>query len=101
MSENTLTCANEGCEVSFEQKTHNQKYCSDECCRLATNRRIMEKYYERRDQRQGKARYCKSCDVTKLSRYNDGQICGACRVKNEIAANNSVIDMLTNASWAS
>lgn len=101
MSDNTLTCANEGCEVVFEPKTHNQKYCTDECCRLATNRRIMEKYYERRDQRLGKARYCKSCGVTKLSRYNDSQICGSCRVKKEVAANNSVIDMLASVSWAS
>ena len=98
---NTLVCANDGCDIEFEPKTHNQKYHSDECCRLATNRRIMEKYYEKRDQRLGKARYCKSCGVTKLSRYNDAKICGACKLKREIAANNSVIDMLADASWAS
>lgn len=101
MEEGMLICANEGCEVAFVAKTHNQKYHSDECCRLATNRRIMEKYYARRDQRQGKTRLCKSCGVTKLSRYNDSQICGACSLSSEIKANSSALDMLVNASWAS
>lgn len=100
MTDNTLTCANEGCDIEFEPKTHNQKYHSDECCRLATNRRIMEKYYARRDQRQGKTRYCKICGETKLSRYNDSQVCGSCKLSSEIKANNSVADMLANASWA-
>lgn len=93
-------CAREGCEETYERKTHNQKYHNDECCRLATNQRIMEKYYAKRDQRQGKTRYCKSCEETKLSRYNDSQICSACKAKSEINANNSVIDMLINASLA-
>jgi hypothetical protein len=101
MSDNTLTCANEGCETTFEQKTHNQKYCCDECCRLATNRRIMEKYYAKRDQRQGKARYCKQCGLTKLSRYNDSLVCGPCKVQKEVSANNSVMAMIASASLAS
>jgi hypothetical protein len=33
------------CKNDFEFKTHNQKYCSQQCCRVATNKRIMEKYY--------------------------------------------------------
>jgi len=58
----------------------------------------MQKYYAKRDQRQGKTRYCNSCGVTKLSRYNDTQICSACKTKKEIEANNSVLDMLLKAS---
>ena len=43
-----MICANTECAKEFDSKTHNQKYCSDECCRVATNRRIMEKYYEKK-----------------------------------------------------
>jgi len=43
-----VICSREDCGKEFNQKTHNQKYCSDECCRIATNRRIMEKYYEKK-----------------------------------------------------
>ena len=42
-----MICHNKECSKDFEAKTHNQKYCTDECCRVATNRRIMEKYYEK------------------------------------------------------
>ena len=100
MSENTFVCAREGCEVNAERKTHNQKYCTDECCRLATNQRIMEKYYAKRDQRQGKARYCKICQETRLSRYNDSPICSSCKSQKEVAVNNSVLDMLAGVSWS-
>lgn len=98
LSEELLTCANEGCEETFLPKTHNMKYHNDECCRIATNRRIMEKYYERQAQRQGKTRYCKVCNTTKLSRYNDSQICSPCKTSREVSANDSVINMLMNAS---
>ena len=43
-----MICAREECGIEFEQKTHNQKYCSDECCRIATNKRIMDKYYKKK-----------------------------------------------------
>lgn len=92
-------CANEGCEVEFQPKTHNMKYCSAECCRVATNRRIMQKYYDRRDQKAGKARFCKKCRVTRLSRYNDSQVCGACSLATVAAANNAVANMFANVVW--
>lgn len=64
------------CDEPFDRKTHNQRYCSAECCRLATNERIMERYYERRDNRRGRERVCgrTGCE-TKLSRYNDDDYC--------------------------
>lgn len=93
-------CAREDCGEKFDRKTHNQKYCTDECCRLATNTRIMEKYYERRDQRQGKTRFCRACGETKLSRYNDSQVCSACKTKREVSANNAVAEMFSRASIA-
>lgn len=92
-----LICANEGCDNQFTPRTHNMKYCSDACCKLATNRRIMEDYYEDRARLKGVDRWCKNC-TTKLSRYNKGKICAACQTKAEVEAKNSVIEMLSNAS---
>lgn len=94
-----IICARTDCEVNFERNTHNMKYCSAECCRVATNRRIMEKYYDKRDQRQGKIRFCTSCTTTKLSRYNDGKICSGCENQQNVSSNKSVADMLSSISW--
>lgn len=93
-----ITCARKDCDIEFQPATHNQKYCCAECCRIATNQRIMEKYYDRRDQRQGKARYCNKCE-SKLSRYNDSQICSSCELKQSVNANRSVADMLLSVTW--
>ena len=71
-------CDYEPCGKEFDRKTHNQKYCDAECCRKATNERIMQRYYEKRDAKSGAiARSCQRCDI-KLSRYNEGNFCGAC-----------------------
>lgn len=72
-----MICSNKECAKEFEAKTHNQKYCTDECCRIATNRRIMEKYYEKKAIKNGAHRICKNCK-TKLSRYNQSNICSTC-----------------------
>lgn len=72
-----MICANKECSKDFDAKTHNQKYCSDECCRVATNRRIMEKYYEKKAIRNGAYRACKKCKAS-LSRYNESELCSAC-----------------------
>lgn len=96
-TDNQVECDRPGCEVLFAKKTHNQRYHNDECCRLATNAKIMEKYYERRDQKMGKPRTCKTCKKTKLSRYNDSQVCAACSSKWNESINNSVMEMLATA----
>jgi hypothetical protein len=72
-----MICLNKECKKEFNPKTHNQKYCTDECCRIATNKRIMEKYYEKKGIKNGAVRHCKSCK-TKLSRYNQNSICSVC-----------------------
>lgn len=100
MKKEKLVCANDGCENLFTKKTHNQLYCSDECCRIATNKKIMQKYYEKRDQRLGKPRFCKECKTTKLSRYNDNKLCSACQMRNEENIKNQVIEMLSNTMFA-
>lgn len=64
-------CANPECQLEFVPKTHNQKYHSDECCKIVTNKRIMEKYYENKERR-SRPRKCQVCG-TSLSRYNDDE----------------------------
>lgn len=75
-----MICSNKECAKEFDAKTHNQKYCTDECCRVATNRRIMEKYYEKKAIKNGSIRLCIKCKA-KLSRYNTETICAACEKK--------------------
>ena len=35
-----MKCAYKECGKEFTPKTHNMKYCSDECCRIATNENV-------------------------------------------------------------
>lgn len=72
-----VNCARAECGKTFTKTTHNQKYCSNECCRIETNRKIMEKYHERAAIKRGKKRACVGCGIS-LSRYNEGKICGSC-----------------------
>lgn len=72
------------CQQDFEFKTHNQKYCSNQCCRIATNKRIMQKYYEKRRRLSGEERIC-NCGAP-LSKYNPDDTCSSCsskRTKNK------------------
>ena len=79
-----MICAHKECLNEFVPKTHNQKYCSDECCRIATNIKIKERYYENKARLNGKKRICKnsSCKVI-LSRYNENKYCSKCMSKEE------------------
>lgn len=93
-----ITCENIGCNIVFIKKTHNQRYHDDECCRLATNAKIMEKYYQRRAQKLGHARYCDKC-ASKLSKYNSDSTCNSCLRQSETNRNTSVADMLATVVW--
>jgi hypothetical protein len=87
-----MICANEGCENKFEKTTHNQKYCSDECCREATNRKIREKYYAEKDRLSGKKRVCNTRGCTNLlSRYNESETCRECLAKKENKNRNELL----------
>jgi hypothetical protein len=88
-----MICANKECNKEFEPKTHNQKYCTDECCRVATNRRIMEKYYEKKAIRGGALRPCKKCGA-QLSRYNNSAMCAGCQKKLDINTKSKLIRMI-------
>lgn len=92
-----MICSNKECAKDFDAKTHNQKYCSDECCRVATNRRIMEKYYEKKAIRNGAYRGCSKCK-TKLSRYNQSNMCAACEKKTDTNNKNKLIGMIDDIS---
>lgn len=88
-------CAYKECGKLFTKTTHNQKYHDEECCRLATNARIMEKYYERKARRGGAKRICASpgCQ-TQLSRYNPNKICAKCEESATAAAKKTLLDLM-------
>ena len=92
-----MICANKECAKDFEPKTHNQKYCTDECCRVATNRRIMEKYYEKKAIRSGAKRECKVCK-SRLSRYNQSKICAKCEKNSAISNRSTILRMIDDIS---
>ena len=91
----TGICANTECGKEFEKRTHNMRYCSDECCRRATNARLMEQYYDKKARRQGAIRECEreGCN-TKLSRYNDGKVCEACEAGDKKSDRARLLDMI-------
>jgi hypothetical protein len=94
-----VICSNEGCNNEFEAKTHNMKYCSDLCCREATNAKIKQKYYEKKERLAGKKRVCatKSCG-TILSRYNSEPICGVCEANENAQKKNNILEMINSVS---
>jgi hypothetical protein len=78
------TCAYAECGQEFQAKTHNQRYCSDDCCRKATNARLMQQYYEKKARLKGHIRVCASPDCgTVLSRYNNSKVCRKCEATEE------------------
>lgn len=81
MSGESFVCALDGCEVEGVKTTHNQKYCSAEHCKIATNAKIMVEYYKNAAIRNGQKRLCAECGETPLSRYNPSDICSGCDSK--------------------
>lgn len=92
-------CAYDECGKEFVKHTHNQKYCSDTCCRTATNLKIREKYYENKERLNGKKRYCSRPGCSNLlSRYNAETVCQECEAKKESAVRDSLLGMLRDVS---
>jgi hypothetical protein len=83
-----------GCEIEFSPQSFNQKYHNELCRKEATNRRLMEKYHERRRRRNGEIRICKTegCE-TKLSRYNESTTCEKCVARHREAKRRVLLDM--------
>jgi len=92
-----MICANKECAKQFDAKTHNQKYCCDECCRIATNKKIMEKYYEKKAIRSGAKRECKICK-SRLSRYNQSNTCSKCEKNSAINNRSTILRMINDIS---
>jgi hypothetical protein len=92
-----MICANSECKIEFISRTHNQKYCSDECCRIATNKRIMDKYYEKKAIKKGALRHCKKCK-SELSRYNTEDICSSCIKTNYTKAKKMISEIINEIS---
>jgi len=94
-----MICAYDQCDKEFEPKTHNQKYCSDECCRIATNEKLKEAYYEKKARLAGAKRICKSkgCNVI-LSRYNESNICDKCVSSEREKERKALVEMMKRVS---
>jgi len=90
-----MICSNDGCNNEFEPKTHNQKYCSDECCKIATNIKIKEKYYYKKARLAGEKFVCanKGCKQV-LNRFTVDKICEGCKAKERERERKSLLEML-------
>jgi hypothetical protein len=74
-----IICKNEECNRLFEPKTYNSIYCSAECRKKVTNKRLLDKYHSNKINSKLK-RVCRSKDCdTILSRYNKENICEKCK----------------------
>ena len=76
-----MVCAREGCEIIFGKTVHNQKFHDSRCCQLATNARLLEKYYASKVEiPSGRVCATKNCG-TVLNRYNKNDYCMVCQDK--------------------
>ena len=74
-------CNNDDCKKEFIAKVYNTIYCSPECRKIITNKKLLDNYYRKKENKTRK-RVCitKNCS-TVLSSYNKEDICEQC--KNE------------------
>lgn len=94
-----VTCAREDCDNDFPKTTHNMKFCSNECCRIQTNRKIMADYHDNKAILNGtKKRKCLACS-TSLSRYNPNRYCGACERRFKEENSNEAADIVASILW--
>ena len=74
-----IPCKNEACKKIFVPKTYNAIFCSADCRRIVTNKKLLDNYYKKKEKKNTK-RVCetKKC-TTVLSRYNKEDICERCK----------------------
>jgi hypothetical protein len=92
-----MICAYDKCEgvKEFEPKTHNQKYCSDECCKIATNIKIKEKYYYKKARASGVEFECSTPGCKQiLSRFTTDEVCESCKYKKISNERKEILRML-------
>jgi len=78
---NCRNCANPDCGQSFKPKVYNAIYCGADCRKIITNKKVLQRYYDKKDRLSSK-RICSTEDPpcgTILSRYNTESICEACK----------------------
>jgi|SRR3954471_10685845 hypothetical protein len=76
----TRECANPACKNEFEVRRVNMIYCSNDCCKVATNAKLIARYHAKKNKNTGERR-C-ACGA-KLSRYNSNSKCHACIIADE------------------
>ncbi|MEY4331357.1 MAG: hypothetical protein RLZZ196_95 [Bacteroidota bacterium] len=90
-----MICDYEECNNQFEPRTHNQKYCSDECCKIATNLKIKEKYYYKKARASGVKFTCKNRGCSQiLSKFTTDLICENCKAKQRTKDRKEIMDIL-------
>lgn len=65
------------CGAEFEAATANQIYCSPEHTRQASNKKIIQRYHEKKKTKT-QERLCDTCG-NKLSKYNPDDTCSPCQ----------------------
>lgn len=72
-------CANPDCGKRFEAKVYNAIYCSADCRKVVTNKKLLDSYYQKKADK-NKKRTCRTKDCnTTLSVYNKENICERCK----------------------
>lgn len=75
-------CANPACSNRFEAKRINMVYCCSDCCKQATNAKLIERYHANKN-KSPKERRCARCNG-RLSRYNPDDECGPCQSRKSL-----------------
>jgi len=72
------------CEEIFIPHRHNMLYCNPACCKIATNKKVIRRYHEKKQKKNSSIRHCSEC-LTVLSKYNGNDRCYVCmrRVEEE------------------
>lgn len=83
-------CAN--CGIEFHARRINMIYCNEECCKEATNAKLIAKYHENKAIKNN-VRKCITCDY-KLSKYNPDVECYGCQRKSEAIKRKEVLNRL-------
>jgi hypothetical protein len=94
----SVVCAREECGKEFNKSTSNQIYCCSSCTRIETNRKIMERYYERAAIKRGVVRHCHKCNA-RLSRYNEDKICAPCQSARDKERNKAAENIFNSVDW--
>lgn len=95
-----MICSNSDCLEEFSPKTHNQIYCSDVCCKVVTNKKIMDRYYAKKARKSGANRQCEECGKNLLSRYSESTVCSICTEKKNKKQMAQLKEKMSNVIWA-